>query len=91
MILPLCYADYMTPVSAETVQRLVTTTTSQVQVHWNPEVIHKKPATMESNLIQVASSMSFQSVSEMYETGLGIGDAIIVEPYKEGRTVSMSF
>ena len=50
MILPLCYADSMTPVSAETVQRLVTTTTSQVQVHWNP-TLHKNPATMESNLI----------------------------------------
>ena len=91
MILPLCYADYVTPVSAETVHQLVTTTPSQVQVHWNPAVIHKKPATMESNLIQVVSSMSFQSVSEMYETGLGIGDAIIVESCKEGRTVSMSF
>ena len=60
MILPLCYADYMTPVSAETVHRLVTTTPSQVKVHWNP-AIHKNPATMESNLIQVVSSMSFQS------------------------------
>ena len=50
MILPLCYADSMTPVSAKTVQRLVTTTPSQVQVHWNP-AIHKNPATMESNLI----------------------------------------
>ena len=60
MILPLCYADYMTPVSAETVHRLVTTTPSQVKVHWNP-AIHKNPATMESNLIQVVSSMRFQS------------------------------
>ena len=28
-------------------------------------------------------------VCDMYETG--IRDAIVVEPYKEGRTVSMSF
>ncbi|CAH3177296.1 unnamed protein product [Porites lobata] len=69
-------APQVTPVSVETVHR-PNTTTPYPQVQLSLESSHTQATSncKESNLIQVASSSSFQQISGMY--GAGIRDAVV--------------